>query len=283
MQIKRISSKPYPSAEENCRCLEKTSDSLWPPSESHMDTLASYLMARENGSQEIARLLKVLQRPYVIVEIGCGCGMLAGEIARKNPEIGMIATDTYDWTIPSQYGSHYRDEALLWREGRLAIQQNCPDNLVSLRADIGLLTYLPDASVDTILLINPEPAVGRAVLKHLTNPAIYQKIRSGEKQLVVLPFSREMGVSSCGGNEFDHDKDWSRGLGFLMDSGFAFCKGSPVLWQVNLAKLSPYSRNSTQNDIYLFGNIQRVNATGKKLSGFPAALKKFMHMLHVTA
>lgn len=282
MHRKRISIKPSLSATASYR-HEKTPGIPPRPPEIHPESLITYLTTWENDSLETSRLRKILQLPYVIIEIGCGSGMLAGEVARKNPQIGIIATDTYDWAIPDFCGSHYREEAMLWKERRLEIQRNHPDNLVSLRADVSILFYLPEASVDTVLLINPEPAVGRAVLKFLAEPAVYRKIRPGENQIVVQPFSREMGVSCCGGNQFDHGGDWSRGLGFLMDSGFSFRKGPPVLWQVNLSRFSPYSHNSTQSDVYRFGNVQHAGASAKKHSAFPGALKKFMHILHITA
>jgi hypothetical protein len=282
MHRKRISTKPSLSANSYYRHEKMPVIPPLPP-EIHPESLITYLSTWENDSQETSRLQKILQLPYVIIEIGCGNGMLAGEIARRNPEIGIIATDSYDWAIPDFCGSHYREEALLWKERRLEIQRNHPDNLVSLRADVSILFYLPEASVDTVLLINPEPAVGRTVLKLLADPAVYRKIRPGENQIVVQPFSREMGVSCCGGSQFDHGEDWSRGLGFLMDSGFKFHKGSPVLWQVNLSKFSPYSRNSTQNDVYLFGDVQKATAPIKKSFAVPATLKKLSHLLNITA
>ena len=219
-----------------------------------MVALATYLRAHENPSDDIRQLDKILQLPNIILEIGCGVGMLAREIARNNPGIGLIATDQYDYAIPPQHGSCYQKTALSWKDRQLECQQGDVHNFVLLRADIDMLSHFPEASIDTILMVNPEPNAGRAIMLALTDPAIYRKIRPGEKQVVVLPFSREMGVTCCGGNEFYHDADWSRGLGFMMASGFEVRKGDPIQWHVNLAKFSHYSRYSTQQDVYILRN-----------------------------
>lgn len=242
--------------------------SVYPPA------LTDYLLMHENTAQDIALLYRLLQLNRVILEIGCGTGKVALEIALKNPDIGVIATDQYDWTVPEAYGSGYRKTALDWKERRLETQQGSPDNLVLLRADADLIPLLPPGSIDTVLMVNPEPAVGQAFMKALKDPAVYTKIKPGEKQVVVLPFSREMGVSSCGGCEFDHSGDWSRGLGFLMESGLDFRKGETVQWQVDLVKSSLYSSCSTQRDVYFCGGP----ATGE--NGRPIARNPSSWMKH---
>jgi hypothetical protein len=241
-----------------------------------LDATAAYLTALENPNDDIRKLDTILQRSHIILEIGCGDGKLAWEIARNNPDIGVIATDRYDLTIPTRHGSYYQKTALVWKDRHLESQHDSPENLVLLRADITLLSHLPQACIDTILLVNPEPKVGRTIMETLVNPAVFGKIRPGEKQIVILPFSREMGVSCCGGNEFYHDKDWSRGLGFMMASGFDFRKGEPVQWHVDLARFSSYSRNSTQKDVYVFGcRPQCENAAAKSIA-IMSCLKAFV-------
>jgi hypothetical protein len=240
------------------------------------NALTACLMALENPHENIGKLGAILQLSNIILEIGCGDGKLAWEIARNNPDIGVIATDQYDWTIPARHGSYYQKTALVWKDRHLESQQDSLENFVLLRADITLLSHLPEACINTILLVNPEPKVGRAIMETLTDPVIFRKIRSGEKQIVILPFSREMGVSCCGGNEFYHDKDWSRGLGFMMVSGFDFRKGEPVQWHVDLAKFSPYSRNSTQKDVYVFGCRPQCKNTATKPGAIITCLKSLV-------
>jgi hypothetical protein len=103
-------------------------------------------------------------------------------------------------------------------------------------------------------LVNPEPLVGRALLDLLADPAVYAKIKPGHSQIVIVPFSREMGVVACGGYEFDHVEDWSKGLGFIKSSAFEFRRADKVQWGVDLRGSSPYSKNSTQAGVYLYGS-----------------------------
>ena len=161
----------------------------------------------------------------------------------------VLATDKYEWRGNGQCGSGYRRVALAWREKRLSAQQTAPENLVVLRAQVDLLYHLPRNSLDAVVMINPEPSVGAKVLEALATPAMYTRFRNGG-QILVLPFSRELGTMACGGLEFDHDADWSRGLGFIMSSRLPFKRGARHHWGVDLGA-SGYSLNSTQSDLYV--------------------------------
>jgi SAM-dependent methyltransferase len=246
------------------------------PFQLNLDALTLYLIVQENVSADISRLKNILKTSEVILEIGCGSGNIARKIAWENPGIGVIATDLYDWSAPDQDGSNYQKTALAWKKRQLDIQRDSPDNLVLLRADANILCHLPEDCVDTIFLVNPEPKVGQAFMEFLRDPGMYRKIKPGAKQIVILPFSREMGVSSCGGYEFDHCEDWSRGLGFMMSSGFDFRKGDSVQWRVDLAKSSSYSSNSTQKDVFVFGYHAQPADPGEKSTGPISNLKAFL-------
>ena len=80
------------------------------------------------------------------------------------------------------------------------------------------------------------------------------KIKPGDRQIVILPFSRDMGWGTCGGYEFCCSEDRSMGLGFIMGSDFNFNKTGSVQWGVDLRKSSPYSKNSTQTNVFLYGD-----------------------------
>jgi len=216
--------------------------------------LTTYLNGQENLPNDITKLHRILGMQHVILEIGCGdCG-LAREIALKNPAWGVIATDKYAWNIPLKDGSHYQKLAVEWKEKRLKAQEVMPHNIVSLRAEADILRFLPDLSLESVLLVNPEPLVGRALLDFISEPTLYAKIKPGLRQIVIVPFSREMGVVTCGGYEFDHTEDWSQGLGFIMASGFEFQAAAKVQWGVDLRGASPYSKNSTQSNVYVSGS-----------------------------
>jgi hypothetical protein len=213
----------------------------------------AYLLQKGNASEDIARFHRVLSMGHVILELGCGGGEVAWQIASRNPQAGVIATDKFDLTGPSDEGSFYRKVARAWESGQLLIQQTILDNLVVLRAEADLLQYLPKRSIDTVLLINPEPAVGEAFVGSVQRQKWLDAVKPGDRRIVIKPFSREMNVMSCGGYEFDHSEDWSRGLGFILGSALHFKKAHPVQWSVDLSNASPYCKNSTQNSVYVCG------------------------------
>ncbi len=218
------------------------------------EQLRAYLSAQENPYGEIDRLTNILAMDHVILEIGCGSCETALQIALANPDWGVVATDKFDWTEPLDGCSYYCRIAEDFKLRCLSVQRCNPDNLVVLRADAGILSYIPDQRIDSILMINSEPLVGHLVMDLLCRQAMYRKIKPGDRQIVVVPYSRELGVMASGGYEFDHPEDWSRGLGYIMASGFNFRKAGRVQWGVDLCRSSPYSPHSTQSEVYIYGN-----------------------------
>lgn len=212
-----------------------------------------YLLARENPQQDIQRISGILAKGEVILEIGCGDGEVAWRIAARNPGMGVIATDCFDCGSRPDVGSLYDKVARLWRERRLPAQEMPLENLVVLRAELDFLDRLPPRSLDSLLLINAEPSVGKKVVDFLSAPGLHSAVKPGERQVVMLPHSREMGVCASGGYEFDHGEDWSCGLGYLMASPLGFRKGSRLQWGIDLCRGSAYSCNSTQHDVYICG------------------------------
>jgi hypothetical protein len=215
--------------------------------------LEGYLVERENCADDILKMNTLLMMPHVLLEIGCGNAEAARQIALMNPGTGVIATDLYDWSHQLSTGPCYGRVAAEWRRRGLPIQTDTPSNLVVLRADAALLHFLPERSIDTVVLINPEPEVGKSFLNLLQVEDLSMKIKKSPLQIVILPYSRELGVMACGGCGFEHDPDWFRGLGFIMGSGLLFKRAAPLLWGIDLGRLSPYSGNSTQGDIYVYG------------------------------
>lgn len=216
--------------------------------------LNAYLLSHDNFQEDISKLKKILEMRHVIFEIGCGMGEAAWAIAKKNPQTGVIAIDKYDWTISVKEGSHYQKMALEWRNKKLKVQHHTPENLVVLRAESDMIRFFPDHCIDTVLMLNPEPKVCEAFLKLICEKAWFQKIKSGPLQIVVVPFSREMGVSACGGFECDYSEKRPGSLDFLTISPFRFRRGEINHWGLDLSRASAYSRNSTRNDIYIYGN-----------------------------
>ena len=216
--------------------------------------LFHYLTGRGNHIEDISKANDILRMPRVLLEVGCGSGEAAHRIALKNPDMGVIATDLYDCGGDPANGSYYGRIARLWCARQLPAQQGAPPNLVFIRAEGGLLRHLPAAAIDTILLINPEPLVGQAFIQMIKDAGIASKLKPGPDQIVILPYSRELGVMACGGFSFEHDADWSRGLGYILGSGLSFRQGLPVQWGVDLLQVSAYTGNSTQRDVYIYGD-----------------------------
>lgn len=216
--------------------------------------LTTYLNEQQNLPEDITHLHRILAMQNVILEIGCGACEVAHEIALNNPDWGVIATDNYAWDVSSAECSHYQKLAQEWKAKQLKVQQTTPANLVILRAKAEILNFIPDQRINSVLLVNPEPLVGKAFLDLLSEHLFYAKIKNGGRQLVIVSFSREMGVATCGGNEFEHSEDWSMGLGFIMASRFKFQKADRIQWDVDLRGSSTYSKNSTQTNVYLYGN-----------------------------
>jgi SAM-dependent methyltransferase len=212
--------------------------------------LAAYLHARENLPAEIERFFRIMAMPQVILEIGCGTGETARCIAERNPGIGVIATDQYDLSPRHKQTSHYFQVAEAWKARRLTAQLSRPDNLALLRSEIDILLPMPERSIDTLLLVHPEPSVGKAVLGFLKDNRLEDRFRSGERQIVVKPFSRNLGLMACGLQEFDQDADCSRGLGFLFECPYGFVQSERCQWGIDLSRTSPYSRNSTQTEVF---------------------------------
>jgi hypothetical protein len=226
-----------------------------------------YLLGQNNRPEDIAKFKNIIKSmPGILLEIGCGSGEAALAIAMQNPHLGVIATDLYDWNQEQACHAYYARVARNWREGLLPAQKNAPANLVFLRTQAEILQYLPDNSIDTLLLLNPEPKVAKSFLDLMQRESLFVKIKKGSSQIVILPYSREMGIMACGGFEFEHDTDWSRGLGFIFESKLPFKPGPAVLWGVDLRAVSAYTGNSTQRNVYICGEKsegQAVAPTGQ--------------------
>ncbi len=221
-------------------------------------TPAAYLENQGNRPETIARFKAILKMNTIILELGCGNAEISWQIAMKNPDIGVIATDLYRSPCLAGSVSGYTRASRSWTNSLFKAQVLTPDNLVVMRADADILRFLPAQSIDTILLVNPEPAVGRAFLKFLAGNSISNAVRPGGKQLVIKPFSKKMGIATCGGYEFETEADWSRGIGFMLESPFTFTVDVGTQWAVDLGAFSDYSRNSTQNGVSVCGNIGRL-------------------------
>lgn len=222
----------------------------------HTKDQIAYLARQGNRPEILTRLNHILKMDTVILELGCGNAEIAWQIATRNPAIGVIATDIYRSPCLTGSVSGYAKASRAWTNGLLKAQVFAPGNLVILRAGACLLSLLPPESINTLLLVNPEPSVGRAFLKLLAGTSLScSAVRPGNNQLVIKPFSKKMGIATCGGYEFSTEADWSRGIGFMRGSPFVFSDASRIQWNVDLGVFSDYSKNSTQAGVSVCADI----------------------------
>ncbi len=232
---------------------------------------AGYLKSQGNRPEIIERFNRILKMDTIILELGCGNAEIAWQIASQNANVGVVATDIYRSPCLAGSVSGYAKASRAWTNGLLKAQILAPVNLAILRAGACLLRFLPAESLDSLLMVNPEPAVGRAFLELLAETPVNRAVRPGSKQLVIKPFSKKMGIATCGGYEFETGADWSRGIGFIAKSPFEFKEDSTTQWKVNLGTFSDYSKNSTQTGVLVCGNIgSQVDVSEKlPLKAFP--------------
>ena len=130
--------------------------------------LHDYLKSQRNCQADIRKLNSILAMQHIILEIGCGSCEIARQIAGRNPGWGVIATDLYDSDEPGNAtGSRYQRVAGSWKTRGLASQQLPYGNLVVLRARIEILGLLPYGCVDSVLVVNAEPKVGKSIVGEL--------------------------------------------------------------------------------------------------------------------
>ncbi|MCX5677849.1 MAG: hypothetical protein NTY76_01950 [Candidatus Omnitrophica bacterium] len=125
----------------------------------------------------------------ILLEIGCGSGKTASAIAKKNGDMGIIATDIYD---PKSRAPKYKDYANMFARGKLPLDElgnplNKPlDNLSVVRASSEILNSLQDNSIDYILLVNPQPEAVEDLFTLLRDPNILKKLKRGA-EVVIKP------------------------------------------------------------------------------------------------
>ena len=152
--------------------------------------LQNYLEGLNQGHHnEIVKLLEALSNlerfTDVIWEIGCGNAALAWDIASKNPTNLVIAIDIYE---PHSAYTSIVDQ---WERGQLKAQLQPLPNLVVIRAKSDILQYMPDGSINDILLVNYHFPFFEELLNNLINsPMLKAKIRQ-DGRVVIKPHSED--------------------------------------------------------------------------------------------
>jgi len=118
-----------------------------------------YLKELGNNKDPITKIQEFLKSSVknndkTLLEIGSGDTGVAMAIATQNPDMKIITTDEWN-TNPHTAHAEYLPSAEKFQQGTLAAQTSQLNNIVALRAYANILFYLPDASLDHILLVNP--------------------------------------------------------------------------------------------------------------------------------
>ena len=152
-----------------------------------MPRFDEYLRLMGNRTGDIQKAVQLLARQRfsrrlsLLVELGAGRAQIAFELAMRHPNLLVLAADVYD---PS-----YELISSDWDNRKFLAHDFPLKNLAVLRAGVDILHYLPDESLKTLLLINPEGTVASSVTQLISDGIIQRKLQP-KPQVVVKPFER---------------------------------------------------------------------------------------------
>ena len=149
--------------------------------------LKKYFLDYSNPEKEVRKAIQILQNYEIIfLEIACGDANVANQIATHNEKVGVIATDIFNFRNSTLGYAEYAEK---WEAGELEGQVHKKDNLAILRAEaLDIFDYIPDNSLNYILLANPVPHVSKSLLSSLEY--VSKKIKPGG-QIIIKPYFRD--------------------------------------------------------------------------------------------
>ncbi len=129
-----------------------------------------YLLSLQNTEESVMKMRSLITSPSdnvrstkKLLELEAGSTAVAEAIAKKNEgEMDVIATDEWD-SNPETAQKEYLQYGQDFEHGQLIAQKSSLGNIVAIRAYADLIRYIPDKSLDYILLVNPS----RAIIKDL--------------------------------------------------------------------------------------------------------------------
>ncbi|MBF0217074.1 MAG: hypothetical protein HQL30_08790 [Candidatus Omnitrophica bacterium] len=135
-----------------------------------------------NHPEQVKRAVEILMsKSRIVIDAGCGNADPARAMAEADKEAGVIAFDIYN-AGPGVAG--FSRDALAWESNTLEAQKDQPGNLAILRADIRLLKYLPDNSMDKFIAGSPGFGLWEDIMG--TAPKILAKLKAGG-ELIIIP------------------------------------------------------------------------------------------------
>jgi len=122
----------------------------------------SYLMDRlKNNLQGLAKLHQFLENHNgkILFEIAAGNTNIATKIAQANRDFNVIATDEWATELDDDGVLKYLQYGLDFDHRQLSAQTSGAKNLVAIRSSMEILQFVPDDSLDVILIVNPPKVV----------------------------------------------------------------------------------------------------------------------------
>ncbi|HOX54951.1 MAG TPA: aminotransferase class V-fold PLP-dependent enzyme, partial [Candidatus Omnitrophota bacterium] len=152
--------------------------------------LGVYLWQQGNTQGDIWGARRLLLRRFAsrddrprkkLLELGSGDSRIAWEIANINAgrALDVIATDPWDMQIQG-----YTRYAQAFGQRSLVAQKSALDNLTVARARADILIYLPDDSIDYILLVNPCVQAVRDLVVLIREYGLSRKLRANGRIVI---------------------------------------------------------------------------------------------------
>jgi len=170
------------------------SDGAW---EQSLGEFAAYLRAQNRFQDMVALALDFIRQrkqtkgdqDRLILSLASGSTKFEAEVARRNASYRVIATDLYPAGSKYGYTSNFNLRKLEGQE--LAQKQKEKKNITVLRGGIeNVLRYVPESSLDDIVMIHPENAGVDELLKVLNSGELEKKLRPGGR-IIIRPTYRE--------------------------------------------------------------------------------------------
>lgn len=139
---------------------------------------------KEAGKLSETILSAVRDNRKIIIELGSGRTINAAKIALANPDALVIATDAYN-SNPKTALEDYLPYARDFEAGMLPAQKIGLNNLIVLRSFADILLYLPDASVDNVVIVYPAIDILREFFLLIKSYDAHKKFKPGAKAAII--------------------------------------------------------------------------------------------------
>ncbi|NTV29597.1 MAG: hypothetical protein HGA80_05910 [Candidatus Omnitrophica bacterium] len=145
------------------------------------------IFSNRDAARTVDKILAAVNdRRRIILEVGSGRTVSAVRLAQSNPDALVIATDEYNADILTSRPD-YLPDAQDFEAGRLPAQKAGLDNLLVIRSLVDILLYLPDASIDNIVMVYPDLEIVRGFVVLVQKYNALKKFRHGYQAAIVTP------------------------------------------------------------------------------------------------